>query len=104
MKILESNKKAMALYSMATAKKADITELPEGAIITVDAYAITEGKYQDGLILQVGDLFYFTNDRPLVDSFNTIKSCFGNIPKLAFAIKTSNTTGKQYRIFIPVED
>lgn len=101
--IKKSNIKNTDLYKLATMRKDDLATLPDNAVLTVTNYAITEGKYQDGLVLQIGDGAYFTNERPIVDSFLTILSCFGTVPNLAFNLRTSNTTGKTYRVFVPVE-
>lgn len=101
--VKNSDVRGRDLYEIAMMSKANVNDIDANTEIVVLHYAITEGKYQDGLVLVTADGAYFTNDRPLVDTFRTILSCYGFIPKLKFDIKTSNNTGKIYRTFVPID-
>lgn len=105
MKIYDANIKARALYDLSRMKKEPLADLPDNVVFQPTGWLIAEGKFNNSLAVKVGDLAYYTNDRPLVDSFETIKECFGNnLPKLGFEVRTSQTSGKKYRIFVPVDD
>lgn len=105
MRIFDSNVKQRALYDLSRMKKESLAVLPDNAVIQPTGWLIAEGKFGNSLAVKVGDLAYYTNDRPLVDSFETIKECFGDkLPKITFEVRTSQTTGKKYRIFVPVNE
>lgn len=101
--VLRSNIKNEELYKMVTAKKQSFDTVADTVEHKVLGYAITDGKYSNGLVLQCDDDIYWTNDRPLVDSFETILSCFDVMPVIRTDTRTSNTTGRTYKVFVPVE-
>lgn len=89
------------LYLVCTGAKEKIDSLLD-TVFEPTSFVIHTGKYSDALMLCVDNKVYVSYDRPVVDSFNTIRTTLGVNTTMTLVKRTSSVTGKDYFVLEPV--